>query len=161
MRAKIGPGAKERMNKRPGNGLADGSGGTIAGGSMQPLDLMALLTGGAASVSVGGPVSGAAQAVQPTARAARGRDAHGPDNSVALSDGSRIVFVSVSDREILVGTGSRSTRVRSGGSILCSANNREWGQRCLRISWSISTKARVRPCGWRSRRTLRGATERI
>ncbi len=113
MRAKIGPGAKERMNKRPGNGLADGSGGTIAGGSMQPLDLMALLTGGPAGVSMGGAVSGAAQALQPTARDARsrdahgrdvhGRDAHGRDNSVALSDGSRIVFVSVSDREILVG----------------------------------------------------------
>lgn len=104
MRAKIGPGAKERMNKRSGNGLADGSGGTIAGGSMQPLDLMALLTGGASGVSMGGAVSGvsmggavpgAAQTMQTTARAARGRD-----DGIALSDGSRIVFASVSDREI-------------------------------------------------------------
>ena len=95
MRAKIGPGAKERMNKRSGNGLADGSGGTIAGGSMQPLDLMALLTGDASVVSMGGAVSGAAQTMQTTARAARGRD-----DGIALSDGSRIVFASVSDREI-------------------------------------------------------------
>ena len=98
MRAKIGPGASERMNKRTGTGLADGSGGTIAGGSMQPLDLMALLTGGAAGVSMGGAVSGAAQAMPATARAARGRD-----DGIALSDGSRIVFASVSDRDILAG----------------------------------------------------------
>ena len=98
MRAKIGPGARERMNKRSGHGVPDGSGGTIAGGSMQPLDLMALLTGGDSGVSMGGAVSGAAQAMRPTARAVGGRD-----DAIALSDGSRIVFASLSDHEIFAG----------------------------------------------------------
>ena len=94
-------GTRSRNNKAPGNALPDGSGGTIAGGSMKPLDLMELLTrgdggraGGASSGAKPGAISGAIGVAALRAPVAG-------EGSVALSDGSRIVFASFAGGDIL------------------------------------------------------------
>lgn len=64
---------------------------------MKPLDLMEILSRGGCGASAGGAVSGAAQAMTVVVR--KGGDA---DRGIALSDGSRIFFVSVDDGKTLV-----------------------------------------------------------
>jgi hypothetical protein len=72
--------------------LADGTGGTITGGPMEPIGLLEILERAAHGASRGGAVSGAAQGVADafdrTNLAERG---------IALSDGSRICFASIAD----------------------------------------------------------------
>ncbi len=72
--------------------LADGIGGTITGGPMEPIDLMEILARGLSGASRGGAVSGAAQ----TAAGSPSPTGHVPVG-IALSDGSTISFANVAD----------------------------------------------------------------
>jgi hypothetical protein len=92
---KAPPGGRSATRKT--NRLPDGTGGTIAGGPMRPIDLMDFLRLGShgvsmGGVSMGGAVSGAAANIQ----SASPRN----DRGIALSDGSRIVFASVADDRV-------------------------------------------------------------
>jgi hypothetical protein len=74
---------RDQLTARNGEHLPGGIGGSITGGPVAPLDLMEILNR-TRCTSGGGAVSGAAQAV-------RGEEVA----SVALSDGSRIIFADV------------------------------------------------------------------
>lgn len=89
------PGTRDNDALPEGNNLPDGIGGTITGGPMEPIDLLAILEGGRA-VSRSGAVSGAAQVVVSNLREEGGRD-----RGIALSDGSRISFASIADAGLL------------------------------------------------------------
>ena len=84
---------RDQLTKRNNDPLTDGSGGTITGGPMEPINLLEILERGARCVSRGGAVSGAAQVVV--------SDLGGRDRGIALSDGSRISFASVADAGVL------------------------------------------------------------
>ncbi len=94
MRAKSGPGTRDRFNKRSTIGLPDGAGGTIAGCALQPLDLMAVFARAGQGAPMGGPTGdampGAAREAPAVYRAPMSRE-----DGVRLSDGSRIVFASL------------------------------------------------------------------
>ena len=96
-----------------GNGTVTG-GGTITGGPMERIDLMEIL----ARVSRGGAVSGAAQAV------AGGLDMAGSrDHGIALSDGSRIAFASITDTGIFPVEGPHASS-RASRRVLTPGDNR-------------------------------------
>lgn len=90
MRAKSGPGTRDRFNKRSTIGLPDGAGGTIAGCALQPLDLMAVFARAGQGGGQGGGMPGAAREAPAVYRAPMSRE-----DGVRLSDGSRIVFASL------------------------------------------------------------------
>ena len=78
--------------------LPDGTGGTITGGPMRPLDLMELLTRDRDNLTQKDiAVSGAARIIDSVSLKAQSSGA-----GIALSDGSRIVFRSVENGDILL-----------------------------------------------------------
>jgi hypothetical protein len=96
---------RDNSIRHSGEQLPDGVGGTITGGPMQAIDLMEVLNRSPFGVSRGGAVSGAAHVVVSGA-GARGA----PENDIALSDGSRIMFASVGDLQLPWGDSASVSR---------------------------------------------------
>jgi hypothetical protein len=91
---------RDQLTPPNGEQLPDGVGGTITGGPMERFDLMEILRRTSLSVSRGGAVSGAAQVVISGLAEQTGRG-DGADRGIALSDGSRITFASVTDAGVM------------------------------------------------------------
>jgi hypothetical protein len=88
---------RDRLTQRNDDNLSDDIGGTITGGPLESIDLINILERSSRGVTRGGAVSGAAKTVSVSSPGATG----GQDRGIALSDGSRIYFISIADVDVL------------------------------------------------------------
>jgi hypothetical protein len=88
---------RDRLTQRNNDNLSDDIGGTITGGPLESIDLIKVLERSSRGVTRGGAVSGAAKMVAVSSPGATS----GQDRGIALSDGSRIYFISIADVEVL------------------------------------------------------------
>lgn len=91
MRTTTKPTSRDRLDRRNDDYFPHGISGTITGGPMQKLDLLEILNRGTRGVTRGGAVSGSAQMI--VSKSVSG----GLEKAVALSDGTRISFVSIAE----------------------------------------------------------------
>ena len=83
-------------DRRPGDSLPDGVGGSVTGGPMRAPDLMEILSKGTRAATRAGAVSGAAQSID-----SRSGSRFDEAKAIALSDGSRISFASLADQRLV------------------------------------------------------------